>query len=132
MGNDQIIKCGVGIHHDVTKIFRDYGIRTRGVIELNDLLPNKKTKHRMLSLNALYQRVCCQKMKYKDQWIAQSDWNCFEHLSVAQIHYAADDALVGSHIFVKLMEDIHGCIDACDYRMKCAAFIDLKAIKAKK
>ena len=37
LANKSIIKCGVGIHQDVTKLFRDFDVKTFGVIELNDL-----------------------------------------------------------------------------------------------
>merc|ERR1712129_34283 len=114
-------------------------IRTQGVVELNDLFrqssfcPNACSKQKsMISLKSLYEIVCDKQMKFKNSLTAQSDWNCFDKLSIEQINYAADDALVGSNIFIKLMANIHGRIDACDYRMECAAYIDLKRIKAKK
>ena len=50
----------------------------------------KKTK----SLKSLYELVCDKKIKYKEKSVTLSHWNSFDYLSMEQIHYAADDALV--------------------------------------
>eukprot|EP01083_Nonionella_stella_P126559 383102_1 len=134
--NDKILKCGVGIHQDVTKIFRDYGIKTMGVIELNDIYKLSSyfdpSDMRTKSLKTMYQITCGQSMKYKHKTVTLSHWNSYDALTMPQVHYAADDALVGQTMFIRLMEDIFGIIDCDEYRIVCAEYIDVMDIKAKK
>eukprot|EP01084_Bolivina_argentea_P160330 279220_1 len=134
--NNKILKCGVGIHEDVTKIYRDFDIKTVGVIELNDIYKlssyfdtkNTKTK----GLKSLCKLICDKPMKYKQKSITLSHWNTFDELHIDQIQYAADDAIIAIKIFLKLMDDIFGIIDSSEYITECADYIDVLELKKQK
>lgn len=138
----RILKCGVGICNDATKLKNDYDIDVNGCIDINnafplisksqeilkefyqsdDEIPPIKNQH--FGLNKFSQILLEQTMKYKDKKISWSNWE-INKLSKAQCHYAADDAIVGYNLFKKCMElqEINHDID--EYLSVCFGLIDI-------
>jgi hypothetical protein len=100
--DDKVLKCGVGAVQDAVKLWMDYGLCTRGLIELNDLHNHMEdrqapeTKHHF-SLAGLFNRYLKCSLQ-KELEVVRSNWEAHP-LSTEQIEYAARDALAGLQIF---------------------------------
>eukprot|EP01083_Nonionella_stella_P120162 359824_1 len=105
-----IIKCGVGIMDDQTKMYDDHGVNIERCIELNDLnmspIHTRSKPGPYLSLAKLCHKVLRCEMQYKSKKITMSNWES-DVLSDKQIMYAADDALTGYEILKKLLKLNH-------------------------
>eukprot|EP01084_Bolivina_argentea_P304891 526646_1 len=105
----KIIKCGVGVNGDATKMYRDHQVRIRGCIELNhvNLCPIRSNRPQVyLSLEKLCRKVLQCPMQYKSKKITLSNWEN-ETLSEQQILYAADDAFKGYCILDRMLKSNH-------------------------
>ena len=129
----KIIKTGVGINNDKSKMLKDYNIMMFGLIELNDLYC-KVYKDNIVyySLKKLCKLVLNKEMKYKRKSITLSNWEN-KRLSSDQIHYACDDAMVSLKIFYKLIKELcsnnHG--NSGDIIQMCYGLIDNTAFNSK-
>ncbi|XP_039283659.1 exonuclease 3'-5' domain-containing protein 2-like isoform X1 [Nilaparvata lugens] len=95
LSDRSIIKTGVAVNSDASRLLRDYGVRCNGVLDLRYMaqavgsVPAGLGKMSNLYLN---------KELDKDRSIACSNWEA-GCLSERQIQYAADDALVSVQLF---------------------------------
>ncbi|CAG8553330.1 9385_t:CDS:2 [Ambispora gerdemannii] len=125
MENPMILKFGPNICADGKKLFRDYDIQCKSLVELGSLgIQVKKdgfiTQRKVQSLRTLVE-VLLEKQIIKDQKIQKSNWDCC-WLSKPQIDYAANDAtyLLAERIFalqseqIALDPSISYAIDLCD------------------
>ena len=119
--DNKILKCGVGIYNDAAKLRYYHNIETFGCVDMNDIFPLLENDGEILTdfygytpsatelkgitfgLNKFSKMLLKSTMEYKDKKIARSNWE-IDTLSKQQIHYAADDALIGYKLFKKVME----------------------------
>ncbi|XP_069190762.1 exonuclease 3'-5' domain-containing protein 2-like [Procambarus clarkii] len=111
-----ILKVGVGSLEDSNFLAADYNLKVRGCVDLRYLVlqcqeteptcANKSTEGAKskggMGLNALAQKYLGRTLD-KDWRVRASDWEA-ETLTRRQERYAAEDALVGVHILMVLME----------------------------
>lgn len=156
LSNIKILKAGIGIFEDSQKLFEDYGLSVFGCVDIEQVFGHKvsiRKQHKLkadyykkavcdlsksdlknaLGLNSMSCMLLHREMKYKkltnknDENGFHTKWNN-EKLSVDHINYAADDALIGYKLFIKLMDILH-----CDasYWTVCSGFVDRKKTKKK-
>ncbi|KAG2133162.1 hypothetical protein BD769DRAFT_1572944 [Suillus cothurnatus] len=101
-----IVKTGANIHNDGEKLYRDFGITTRGLVELGALAHvaddtfSSIYKRRVVSLakmTAMYLK--CNLAKSKER---TSNWEA--DLNDKMVHYAANDAHAALMIHLKLLD----------------------------
>ncbi|KIK44728.1 hypothetical protein CY34DRAFT_39080, partial [Suillus luteus UH-Slu-Lm8-n1] len=101
-----IIKTGANIHNDGEKLYRDFGITARGLVELGALAHvaddnfSSIYKRRVVSLakmTTLY--LECNLVKSKER---TSNWEA--NLNDKMVQYAANDVHVGLMVHLKLLE----------------------------
>ena len=122
LNNNQILKVGVGIFNDKGKLFKDYGIKTYGILELNHLYNHHNKASSYLSMKKLAKIVLNENMKFKTVELARSNWEA-KYLSEKQIYYAADDTFIPFKIFYKIL-NINDFDDSVDFITKCYGLID--------
>lgn len=93
-----ILKVGVGINDDASKLFHDYCLEVLGFIDLRYLVKDlPELQGKSLGLKSLAKEI----LKYdlnKSNTLRCSDWDA-ESLTTDQIKYAADDAIVSAKLF---------------------------------
>ncbi|XP_065052837.1 bifunctional 3'-5' exonuclease/ATP-dependent helicase WRN-like isoform X1 [Rhopilema esculentum] len=89
-----IIKTGVGIDGDMSKLRTDYKVNPVGVVDLSQMLNEIKKINEKWSLNGMLVHVVKKRLE-KDPKIRCSNWERFP-LSQKQIEYATLDAYVSS------------------------------------
>lgn len=112
LANDTLLKFGVGIIDDRKHLADDHNIEVNGCIDVRHLamlyysknLSSESTTNRKLGLSALAKEFLGKKLD-KDWRVRASDWEA-EELTRRQINYAAEDALVGVHIVVRLLSHL--------------------------
>ncbi|KAG1752071.1 ribonuclease H-like protein [Suillus lakei] len=101
-----IIKTGANIHNDGEKLYRDFGITARGLVELGALAHvadeafSSVYKRRVVSLakmTAMY--LECNLVKSKER---TSNWEA--DLNDKMVHYAANDAHAALMVHLKLVD----------------------------
>lgn len=94
--DDRFVKIGVAIGDDVKKLRRSSGINARGMFELSHL--SKKKGLLECGLRTLTAKVLGHKLSKRQQ---TSNWEA-NHLSEAQIIYAATDAWICRKLFFEM------------------------------
>jgi len=121
MESPDILKTGVAIKGDATRLRNFFGIDSRGLMELSHLYrlvtysPRGEYKmiNRKLVTLALQVEEILHLPLYKGQDVRGSDWS--KRLSMDQIVYAASDAYAGPHLFATL-EHMRKQLDPCPPR----------------
>lgn len=101
LGNEDILKVGVGVYEDVNKLFNDYCLEVNRFLDLRYLafdLPELQGKS--LSLKSLGAELLGVDLN-KSRSIRCSDWDA-PTLSEEQVKYAADDAIIAAKIFSEI------------------------------
>ncbi|XP_068712729.1 exonuclease 3'-5' domain-containing protein 2-like isoform X3 [Montipora foliosa] len=102
-----ILKFGVGIQDDVKRLSAMFGINVWGCVDLRHVVQrcqmgtDDQKSFQKMSLDALAKKILGVRMD-KSWRIRCSNWEAAE-FSVRQIEYAMNDALVASHIFLRLV-----------------------------
>lgn len=101
-----IIKTGVAIKNDALKLQRDYGIDTRNVVELSNLVKLAQPQrwagiNHLISLRDLTRIYLGRKLR-KDS-VRTSDWERYP-LDAEQIEYAASDTLASLEVLRAVAE----------------------------
>merc|ERR1712228_250665 len=155
LGNVSILKAGIGVYGDRKKLFNDYKLSVFGCIDINHIFTNKlsiqtrkslKAKHHKkkiedlnknefkssFGLNSMHCALFGEPMKYKNinKAYFHQKWNDKE-LSAEHIHYAADDALVGYKLFLKMIDFIKNENDNehATYLSLCYGLIDINLMQ---
>ncbi|KAH7032996.1 ribonuclease H-like domain-containing protein [Microdochium trichocladiopsis] len=121
MESPDILKTGVAIKGDATRLRNFFGIDSRGLMELSHLYKlvtfsprgEYKSINRRLVPLALQVEEILHLPLYKGQDVRGSDWS--KPLSMEQIIYAASDAYAGPHLFATL-EHMRVELDPCPPR----------------
>jgi ribonuclease D len=96
--DERIVLAGVAARGDVLKLFRDFAVKAKGVLDLGntqkDVFGEREGSY---TLAAMITRAFGLGMA-KDQNIRTGDWEKVP-LSGRQIRYASDDAYVSNHLF---------------------------------
>lgn len=104
LADKSILKVGIDITGDCSKLFNDYDILTKGCLDLRyliELIP--EAQHiKGQSLSAIAEEVLGEKLN-KSREIRCSNWQR-NVLSIQQINYAAKDAIIAAQIFEKIMK----------------------------
>lgn len=101
LGNENILKVGVGVYEDVNKLFSDYCLEVNRFLDLRYLafdLPAMQGKS--LSLKSLGAELLGVDLN-KSKSLRCSNWDAAT-LSEEQVRYAADDAIVAAKIFSEI------------------------------
>eukprot|EP01084_Bolivina_argentea_P184939 318948_1 len=130
LGNIKILKAGIGIYEDKNKLQKDYNLSVHGCVDINHIFNNKLSDEQRYKLKATYYNkaindltkqeqnntfglnsMCTllfnSNMKYKNvKYTFHEQWND-NKLNAKHLHYAADDALIGYKLFIKLMSIIN-------------------------
>ncbi|CEP13362.1 hypothetical protein [Parasitella parasitica] len=98
-----LLKSGVNIGADGLKLYRDFGIKTNGLVELRDIAESiessKLDKSHLRSLRALTGIFLDQNMPKGK--VRLSNWNK-EKLTAMQVKYAANDAYASYKLYIIL------------------------------
>jgi ribonuclease D len=100
---NEIRKIGVGVKHDNTQLFRNFGCKVANVVELNEIFQEMGNKNTIGS-KQLVARVLKKNLE-KKQKISLSNWE-INPLSQQQIRYASDDAFSALEVFLKLKNSL--------------------------
>ena len=123
--NQQIIKCGVGIADTCNRLLTDFGIRTRGAIDVDDAYRSyrqippriarlqhiQSVKERMIknsTLRTLYEEIMSHRTVEKSYKVEGGNWNLTQRMSMEQIECVSNDAVVALRVFWKLIKEIAG------------------------
>ncbi|KAK9728480.1 hypothetical protein K7432_001021 [Basidiobolus ranarum] len=100
-----ILKPGCNIRGDGTRLFKDFGVESKSLLELGSLgiqVSNEFNGRKIQKLTTLVEILLQRSMK-KDRNIALSNWEAYK-LSADQINYAGNDAYVGYKLFERIRE----------------------------
>ncbi|ORX76437.1 ribonuclease H-like protein [Basidiobolus meristosporus CBS 931.73] len=98
-----ILKPGCNIRGDGTKLFKDYGVESRSLLELGSLgiqVSDQFNGRKIQKLTTLVEILLQRSMK-KEHNIALSNWEVYK-LSADQINYAGNDVYVGYKLFEQI------------------------------
>eukprot|EP01083_Nonionella_stella_P316680 1149544_1 len=98
LNNVNVIKCGVGIYGDVTKLKHDYDIDMHGVVDINHIYHSDH----YCGLERLSNQLLNRPMQYKHD-VDHTQWEN-DTLTTIQTYYASDDAMVAYHVFNHIVE----------------------------
>ena len=94
--NPKLIKVGLNIWGDLLKLEKDYGVLTKGYIDVGELAKTKLSRQARWSLASLVERLLHKRLG-KDQSIRLGDWECMPLPAKFQM-YAATDAWSGLEV----------------------------------
>lgn len=97
--NKDVVKCGVSILGDGQKLFRDYGVTARGLVDLGSMSEQadvSPSATKRVALATLVGRYLGRNLNKGP--VRMSDWESVP-LSPAQIKYAANDAYCGLALY---------------------------------
>lgn len=92
--NPKILKVGVNVQEDLSKLQREYGVPSSGWVDIRYLAKQFRPEQRKLGLASIAEEFLPGVKLDKDWRVSASNWEADE-LSSKQVNYAADDALVG-------------------------------------
>jgi ribonuclease D len=105
LGNPSIIKCGVGIQSDVSKLHRDWNVTTRGYVDLSLLARSADAQRKGRYAHPLGLARLVEMYKHrtlaKSKRVQMSDWT--KPLTAIQQEYAANDAHAGLALYQHLI-----------------------------
>ncbi|XP_044168981.1 Werner syndrome ATP-dependent helicase homolog [Acropora millepora] len=102
-----VLKFGVGIQDDAKRLWKMFGIHVQGCVDLRHVIQRSQLENEYQScektgLNSLAEKILGVRMD-KSWRISSSDWEA-DKFTTRQIEYAMNDALVATHIFLRLVE----------------------------
>lgn len=89
--NDNIIKIGTGLKGDKEALFKQFRLKLKSTIDLEDVFKNLSSKNQLGAKKAAL--IILDKKLQKSKRISKSNWENKE-LSAGQIKYASEDATV--------------------------------------
>jgi ribonuclease D len=107
--DEKVLKFGVGIMEDASRLRADFSLEVHGCIDLQKLARGINTRYPR-SLQGLADFFIGFDLIQKPKSVAMSDWST-EALSKIQVDYAAQDAWLGAALFHKILEAHPSCID---------------------
>ncbi|KAF9579463.1 hypothetical protein BGW38_004260 [Lunasporangiospora selenospora] len=104
--DESILKVGVNIRNDGTKLFKDWGIHSAGLVELGALciqvLDDLPSQRKVRSMESLTNDLLGHSVE-KVELTRMGNWENF-NLSSSQIAYAANDAFVTYEVAARIKE----------------------------
>ncbi|KAF9992559.1 hypothetical protein BGZ65_012094 [Modicella reniformis] len=102
--DENIVKVGVNIRGDGTRLMKDWGIRCASLVELGAIsiqtMDDQSNQRKIRSMDRLARELLGYSVE-KDTSARMSDWSS-SHLTMAQIAYAANDVYVSYEIAAKI------------------------------
>ncbi|CAN4077977.1 unnamed protein product [Withania somnifera] len=106
LGNPNFSFLGVGVHGDVLKLFKDYGLYVANPVDLNKLalLVREDEEYGRIGLKRMAYEVLG-KVMTKPFNVTMSEWDA-EVLVYEQVEYAAIDAFVSFELGINLFSEL--------------------------
>ena len=101
LGDENILKVGVGIEEDASKLTRHRGLVCEGMIDIQKMAQTTKCKQQ-IGLKTLAKRFLGIELE-KSKRVTRSNWENFP-LTLRQIEYAALDAWAGVKIYHAIVQ----------------------------
>ncbi|KAM3918638.1 exonuclease 3'-5' domain-containing protein 2 [Leptodactylus fuscus] len=103
LGNNSILKVGVGCWDDASKLMNDYGLTVKGIVDIRYLAMRQRrgSFQNSLSLKSLSETILCYPLDKSFQ-LRCSNWDA-EEFTQDQVFYAARDAQVSVALFLQLL-----------------------------
>ena len=101
LGDENILKVGVGIEEDALKLTRHRGLVCKGMVDIQKMVQTTKCKQQ-LGLKTLAQRFLGIELE-KSKRVTRSNWENFP-LTKTQTEYAALDAWAGVKIYHAIVQ----------------------------
>ncbi|MEA3352447.1 MAG: 3'-5' exonuclease [Campylobacterota bacterium] len=99
--NDKVIKIGTGLKGDNEALFKQFNLRLRSTIDLENLFKKLSSKNQIGAKKAAL--IILNENLQKSKNISRSNWENKE-LSIGQIKYATEDAAVVYDVMDKILE----------------------------
>jgi hypothetical protein len=99
--DDKIIKIGTGLKGDNVALFRQFNLRLKSTIDLEDIFKKLSSKNQIGAKKAA--SIILNKKLQKSKNISRSNWEN-EELTSGQIKYATEDATVVYDVMNKILE----------------------------
>ena len=99
--NDKIIKIGTGLKGDNIALFKQFNLRLKSTIDLEDIFKKLSSKNQIGAKKAA--SIILNEKLQKSKNISRSNWEN-EELTLGQIKYASEDATVVYDVMNKILE----------------------------
>ncbi len=100
--DEKIIKIGTGLKGDNIALFRQFNLKVKSMIDLEDIFKNLSSKNQIGAKKAA--SIILNKKLQKSKNISRSNWEN-EVLTSGQIKYASEDATVVYDVMSKILEE---------------------------
>ncbi len=100
--DEKIIKIGTGLKGDNVALFRQFNLRLKSMIDLEDIFKKLSSKNQIGAKKAA--SIILNKKLQKSKNISRSNWEN-EILTSGQIKYASEDATVVYDVISKILEE---------------------------
>ena len=100
--NEQIIKIGTGLKGDNTALFKQFNLRLKSTIDLEDIFKKLSSKNQIGAKKAA--SIILNEKLQKSKNMSRSNWEN-EELTPGQIKYASEDATVVYDVMSKILEE---------------------------
>lgn len=99
--DEKIIKIGTGLKGDTVALFRQFNLRLKSTIDLEDIFKKLSSKNQIGAKKAA--SIILNKKLQKSKNISRSNWEN-EELTAGQIKYASEDATVVYDVMSEILE----------------------------
>ena len=100
--DDKIIKIGTGLKGDNNALFRQFKLRAKSMIDLEDIFKKLSSKNQIGAKKAA--SIILNEKLQKSKNMSRSNWENKE-LTIGQIKYASEDATVVYDVMSKIIEE---------------------------
>jgi ribonuclease D len=99
--DEKIIKIGTGLKGDNTALFRQFNLRVKSMIDLEEIFKNLSSKNQIGAKKAA--SIILNKKLQKSKNMSRSNWEN-EELTSGQIKYASEDATVVYDVMSEILK----------------------------
>ena len=99
--NEKIIKIGTGLKGDKSSLFKEFNLRLKSTIDLEDVFKKLSAKNQIGAKKAAF--IILNEKLLKSKNMSRSNWEN-EDLSIGQVKYASEDACVVYDVLNKMLE----------------------------
>lgn len=100
--NDKVVKIGTGLKGDKESLFRQFKLRLRATIDLEDVFKKLSSKNQIGAKKAA--SIILNQTLQKSKNMSRSNWEN-KKLSIGQVKYASEDATVVYDVMKKMIVD---------------------------
>lgn len=99
--NDKIVKIGTGLKGDREALFKQFNMKLKSTIDLEDVFKNLSARRQIGAKKAAL--IILNENLQKSKNMSRSNWEN-KKLSIGQIKYASEDATVVYDVIIKIIE----------------------------